>query len=420
MASAVTLADAGVEVTVYEAGPILGGRARRVPVRGTALDNGLHILLGAYVATLELVRRVHPSPESALTRLPLDWHMHGAFRLKAAPLPAPLHLAAAVLTARGAPWRERMAAARFMRAMRAREFRLELDTTVDDLLAACEQGPAFRRFFWEPLCVAALNTPADRASARVFLSVLRDGLAAARGATDVLLARTDLSALFPEPAAEYVRARGGRVLTGARVSAISRREGAICVVERETETPYDHVVCAVSPHRAAALLHRLPEAADAAEAISAFRYQPIYSVYLQLEAPFRLPSTMLGLTGTGHWLFDRDAICGQTGLIAAVISAEGEHESLTQDELARRVYAEVAREFPQLPPLAWHRVIAEKRATFESAVDLRKPSTRTALPDLHLAGDYTASEYPATIEAAVRSGVAAARQALASRRSSKG
>src|SRR6185503_13690018 len=115
MAAAVTLADAGVQVTVYEAARELGGRARRVVVNEVALDNGLHILLGAYSDTLRLVRAVHPRPDAALTRLPLDWHVHRRFRLKAAPLPAPLHLALGLVTASGAPVRERLAAVRFVR-----------------------------------------------------------------------------------------------------------------------------------------------------------------------------------------------------------------------------------------------------------------------------------------------------------------
>src|SRR5689334_8225045 len=133
MAAAVTLADAGVRVTVYEAGSELGGRARRVIVNGTTLDNGQHILLGAYTETLRLVR---PSPENAFTVLPLDWRIHQRFRLKAAPLPAPLHLAAGLLGAQGVPLTERLAALRFMAQMRKARFRLSGDVSVAALLAS--------------------------------------------------------------------------------------------------------------------------------------------------------------------------------------------------------------------------------------------------------------------------------------------
>jgi squalene-associated FAD-dependent desaturase len=351
-------------------------------------------------------------PAQALTRFPLQWQIHRRFSLKAPALPAPLHLAAALLGARGAPWGERLKAARFMRAMRARNFALERDVTVGELLASHAQGPAFVRYLWEPLCVAALNTPPARASAQVFLNVLRDGLDAQRSASDLMLARCDLSSLFPDPAAAYVRARGGTVNAGCRVEVMEPEAQGVVVTSRGAKAYFDQVICAVAPHSAAALLEPLGALADTVAMLGTFRYQPIYSVYLQLAEPVALPAPMLGLPGVAQWLFDRHAICGQRGLVAAVISAEGAHQNMTQDELAREVYRELESELGPLPPLAWHRVIAEKRATFECTVGLKRPSTRTPLARLHLAGDYTAGDYPATIEAAVRSGVAAANQVL--------
>jgi squalene-associated FAD-dependent desaturase len=412
MAAAVTLAQAGVRVTVYEAAAQLGGRARRVTVNAVALDNGLHILLGAYSETLRLVDLVIGESARALTRLPLQWQIHGRFSLKAPRLPAPLHLVAALLTARGASWRERFAAMRFMREMRARAFQLERDVTVSALLVNHAQGAAFVRWLWEPLCIAALNTPPARASAQTFLNVLRDGLDAGRASSDLLLSRHDLSALFPDPAASYVREHGGTVSTASMVDALHTTDRVVAVTSRGTTTEFDHVICAVSPHRAAALLASFPGLAETIGLLERFRYQPIYSVYLQFSAPVRLPAAMLGMSGTAQWLFDREAICGQRGLIAAVISAEGAHQNMTQDALARAVHEELEAALGPLPTLAWHRVIAEKRATFECTVGLQRPATRTPVSNLHLAGDYTASGYPATIEAAVRSGIAAANQVL--------
>lgn len=412
MAAAVTLAEAGAAVTVFEAGPHLGGRARRVIVNGVALDNGLHILIGAYRETLRLIRRFHPEPERAIVRVPLDWHVHRRFRLKAAPLPAPLHLAAGLISARGASWRERLAAARFMRAMRVHEFHLDRDVTVSALLALHAQGPAFVRYLWDPLCIAALNTPPGKASAQVFLNVLRAALGGSRDAGDILLASLDLTALFPEPAAEYVRGHGGEVFTSRTVDHLELQTDGVLLRSRGEEARYDHAVCAVSPHRAAALLSGIPELGATTAALERFSYQPIYSVYLQFEESIRLPAPMLGLQGIAQWAFDREALCGQRGLIGAVISAEGRHEELTQEALAREVHAQLELELGPLPALSWHRVIAEKRATFECTVGLERPGTRTPPANIHLAGDYTASDYPATLESAVRSGIAAAHQVL--------
>jgi squalene-associated FAD-dependent desaturase len=413
MAAAVTLADAGIAPAVYEAAPDLGGRARRVVVNGVALDNGLHILIGAHRETLRLISAVHPDADAALARSTLDWNINRRFRLRAPRLPPPLHLVGGVLGARGASWTERIRAVRFVRAMREIEFRLPQDMSVDALLAANGQSGAFAQYFWRPLCLAALNTPPAIASAQIYLNVLRDGLAGARDAADIFIARSDLTALFPAPAADYVRARRGRVSTACGVTSLAASERGFEVCTRSDSERFDHVICAVSPHRLERLLSPLPQLGGVLSCVRRFRYQPIYSVYLQLEGRVRLPAPMLGLTGMAHWLFDREAICGQRGLVAAVMSGEGAHENMPQDALARTIYDEITAELGPSPPLLWHRVIAEKRATIECSAGLERPSVATPLAKLHLAGDYTQSDYPATLEAAVRSGIAAAQRVIA-------
>ncbi|HET9386778.1 MAG TPA: FAD-dependent oxidoreductase, partial [Gemmatimonadales bacterium] len=245
MAAAVTLAERGVPVTVFEAAKTLGGRARRVEHRDLALDNGLHILIGAYGETLRLMRQVGADPDQLLLRLPLSWRIHDRFSFQAARLPAPLHLLAGLLAARGVPVLERLAAARLMLRMKWRNYVLPHDTTVDNLLECEAQGTALTRLLWRPLCISALNTPPAAASAQVFLNVLRDSLDADRAASDMLLPRTDLSRLFPEPAADYVRANGGEVLTGRRVTGIDEHGGSFMVRSTDHSRPYSHVVCAL-------------------------------------------------------------------------------------------------------------------------------------------------------------------------------
>ncbi|MEQ1774711.1 MAG: hydroxysqualene dehydroxylase HpnE, partial [Burkholderiales bacterium] len=393
MAAAVTLAERHVPVTVYEAGATLGGRARRVEINGVTLDNGLHILIGAYRETLRLIAQVHPSPANALLpllRLPLDWHMHDHLHLRAPKLPAPLHLVAALLTAEGANWRERWAAIRMMRSLRGANFQLAQDTTVAALLQKYAQGSALTQHLWNPLCVSALNTPPDKASAQLFLNVLRDGLNADRAGSDLLIARVDLSALFPEPAADYVRAQGGEVFTSHRVTAVDPVTGGFRVITSTDTRTFSHVICALPPHQVAAFLTGISALSESMEMVQTLAYQPITSVYLQFSGHVRLPTPMIGLAdGIAHWLFDREAICGQHGLIGAVISAEGSHQDLTQEALGERVHAELAAKFGPLPPLQWQRVISEKRATFSATPGLRRPAQKTPLANFWLAGDYT-------------------------------
>lgn len=413
MAAAVTLAERGVPVTVFEAASELGGRARRVSYRETLLDNGLHILIGACRETLRMIHRVGGS--RSFVRLPLDWHIHRTFRLRAAALPGPFHIAFGLLAARGASIGERLTAARFFRRMQRQRFRLARDMSVTALLALHRQPQAITRFLWEPLCVAALNTPPEQASAQVFLNVLRDSLGTSRADSDILLPRCDLTALFPEPAARYVMQRGGEVLVKHAVSRVMRCADGFHIEARGRRGPYAHVICALPPYRVSAVVNGLPGLRALCETVDRLHYQPISSVFLQYSAPVRLSSPMLGLAdGIAHWLFDREALCGQRGLIAAVISASRPHRSLDQESLARRVHEEVGRAVGPLPPLLWHRVITEKRATFACTVGLERPPRRTALEGFYLAGDYTASEYPATIEAAVRSGIECARAVIES------
>ena len=413
MAAAVTLADERVPVTVFEAAKELGGRARRVEHRDTALDNGLHILLGAYTETLRLIRQVNPAHAQALDRRPLEWHMHEAFHLVAARLPAPFHLVFGLLRARGLTVAEKYSAVRFLVALRAIHYKLAQDVSVELLLRQHKQSETLRRVLWRPLCVAALNTPPVIASAQVFLHVLRDSLDGARAASDLVLARVDLSALFPEPAASFVEQRGGTVLRPRRVTAIDPVAGGFEIEAGGKRTTFSHVICALSPHQVNAFLIGISALADIASIIERLRYQPIYSVWLQYPASVPMPAPMLGLEHSClHWVFDREALCGQRGLIGAVISAEGEHQELSQDQLGLSVHQILKERVRDLPDPVWTRVIAEKRATFACVPGVQRPPQVTPLKGFYLAGDYTASDYPATLESAIRSGITCARHII--------
>jgi len=395
MAAAVTLAQRNVPLTVFEAGPLAGGRARRVASRGEALDNGQHILSGAYTTLLGLMRVVGV-PAEAVLRVPLEIRYADGFALRALWLPAPLGLLAGLLLARGAPWAERLGAVRFMLRLRATDFRLAADCTVEELLVRHAQAGRIGRYLWRPLCVSALNTPPAEASANVFLAVVRDALARGDEASDLLLPRVDLTRLFPEPAAEYVRAHGGEI----RCAAAVRDLAALRPQHRA-------VILAVGPHQLKAL---------APELAPAYRYQPIYTCYLQYGKQLRLPFPMLGLAdGLVQWVFDRGALTGEKGRLACVISAQGDHQQMTHEELAARCHRELAAAFPGLPAPQWSRVIGEKRATLACTPGVARPAAETGIPGLYLAGDYTDSEYPPVLEAAARSGVRAAERVLAQR-----
>ena len=392
MAAAVTLAERGVAVTIFESGPVPGGRARRIVAQGHSLDNGQHILVGAYAELFRLMRTVGV-PADAVLRFPLEIRYAQGFALRSLWFPAPLDLLAGMLLAKGVSLGERIGAVRFMAQLNKQNFRVDPDISVRRLLDAHGQSDRMRHYLWAPLCVSALNTPLEQASANVFLAALRDTLAGAPDASHLVLPRVDLSRLFPEPAADFVRAKAGVVNYGSTVRDLA-----------SLRSDFQKVIVAVGPHQLKVLMPEIP---------LDFSYQPIYTCYLQYPPEVKLPFPMLGMAeGLVQWVFDRGALLGEKGCLACVISAQGDHQQMTQEELVQTCDRELRHALPGLSSPLWSQVIAEKRATISCTPALKRPDVRTPINGVFLAGDYTDPEYPPTLEAAVRSGVRAARLIL--------
>ncbi|MDZ7754513.1 MAG: hydroxysqualene dehydroxylase HpnE [Gammaproteobacteria bacterium] len=415
LSCAVELARIGHEVTVLEAAAEVGGRARRLEVNGMPLDNGQHLLLGAYAHTLAMMETVGVDPAEAFLRLPLGLRVlerdGPVVALRAGPLPAPLHLAWGLATCEGLSIKERLGALGLAVRGFSRPPTAARDCTVAQWLDG--QPPRVRRTLWEPMCLAALNTPVEQASAAVFLRVLADAFHHRRRDADLLIPRGDLGGLLPRPARAFIDAHGGQVLTGRRVTGLVQEAGRIAGVATSAGVlRARHVVVATAHHGAARLLAPLPGGAALAADLRRLGHQPICTVYLQYHPATRLGFPMVGLAGgIAQWVFDR-AADGRRGLMAVVVSAAGPHMALDRDTLAARVQAELAHHFPAWPPPLWSRVIRERRATFACRAgeqDLRPPH-RGPLPGLWLAGDYTRTPYPATLEGAVMSGLQCARE----------
>jgi len=421
LAASVALREAGAKVTVFEAGHTPGGRARRVfhTDFDAPLDNGQHLLSGAYKHTLALMRRVGRNPDALLMRRPLQLaSLDGRFRLAAPRLPAPLHMAAAILRARGLSWKDRLATLRLMRGLKAMSWTPPREWTVLHLLHYHAQSDALIRQIWEPLCLAALNTPAATASAALFARVLRDSLTGSRENSDMLLPCTDLSALWPDAAARQVTMRYGSTVRQLRPSA----EGIDINQER-----FDAAVLAVPPSFAARLLDaplREAGATGLLDALKAFEYMPIATLNLRLQDPWRLPEPMMMLREEsardhyGQWLFDRAQLAGDTkaGELAVVTSAatgiaERNRRQVIEaliDQVAEQAARHPAR-LPAMPDVTAAELFIEKRATFAAVPGLTRPLNSTPWPTLALAGDWTDTGYPGVLEGAVRSGLQAAR-----------
>ncbi|MBI1397628.1 MAG: NAD(P)-binding protein [Betaproteobacteria bacterium] len=412
MQAAAVLSRAGVPVTVCEGGPVLGGRARRVRFGNVSLDNGQHLMLGAYRETLGAIAECGAG-QPGLDRRRLRLETCDGARIVCPALPSPFHLVAALAGAKGLSVADKWAALRMMASLRASGFQLPDPVSVERLLRDFRQPAGVRRTLWDPLCVAALNTEPGKADARIFLNVLRDSLAGARAASDLVFAKTDLSAIFPEPAARVVRDRGNAVALTTTVRAIDVSTSGFDVTTSRGRLSCTHVICATDPARAPLLLDGLPDMQRITERIAGMRHESIVTVYLAYDPPIRLPGPMIGdPAGPAQWFFDRDALNGQKGWLAGVISAADGWHARDRAELARSVGRQCQRAFGhRRQPVASH-VVTERRATFACEPGLERPGVRTPLPRLFLAGDYTEPEYPATLESAVRSGTRSAEAIL--------
>lgn len=431
LAAAIELTDLGANVTVLERARQPGGRARALPATHNAspanfkLDNGQHILLGAYHTCLQLLRRVGVDPDDALLRLPLQQRYADGWGLIARPGGRPWHVLAGLWEARGLSWSERLSLVRKLSMSALRGWRCDTHLTVAQWLV--NETPRAVERLWQPLCVSALNTPIEEASAQVFLNVLRDALLSGAGSSDMLIPRVDFGTLFADPAMAWLAQHGSCVKLGQPAHSLAPSATGWAVETPSGTLPADGVVIATAPRNALQLLEHQQLNASAnlqtlSAQLSAFTYAPITTVYLP-DPGIRLPFPMLALRcapenkAYGQFLFDRGRLQSDGSHWAVVISAADAALQHSREKLAELVCQQLIREIRLLLPdvdLAMQLrpedalVVTEKQATFRCRPALSRPDHVTGMRGLTLAGDYTSSMYPATLESAARSGVGAA------------
>jgi hypothetical protein len=312
--------------------------------------------------------------------------------------PAPWDAAAGILGARGWSVGDKLSLLRAATGWQLARFQCAPGLSVAELTK--NVSSRVREQLIEPLCVAALNTPAVRSSAQVFLRVLRDALFGRGyrgwGGSNLLLPKQELGRLFPDAAQGWLDARGAALRLGERVGVIAR-DGERWRVDSEA---FDAVVLATPAADAARLLQASGiAAADWLARTHALAYEAIATVYVT-GGP-RLPLPMLALSsGPAQFVFDRSQLGAPAGVLAFVVSAS----PAGREEIERDVLAQAASLGWQVRPL---QTVVEKRATFACVPGLQRPSMAIA-PGLWACGDYVEGPYPATLEGAVRAGLAAA------------
>jgi len=430
VAAAVALADHGARVVLLEARRLWGGRATSWPDPrlGDPVDSGQHVFLGCYVETRVLLARLGAAHLVAfqegldLEYREIDGHTS---RLTAPAALGRLGLAVGLARWTRVPLGERIALARALVAAPPPLPGLSVAAWLDGLGAA--GAPTVRRFFWRPLTEAVVNeSPETAAAALLYAAITRAFRGTARNAA-LGLARVGIGELVA-PVVEVLAARDGLALLGHPVAAVAAgaAAGGAHRVTLEDGRGFDapRVVLAVPAAEARALLAADPAVAARFDAAAAVPFSPIVSATLWYDRPV-LGAPIVGLVappaggGPGfHWAFDRTALVGSRDGRHAVTLVASAARALAAQPMARIVEAArgalAAYRITNLPPLD-ARVVKEPRATpsYDAAALAARPPVATGRVGLAVAGDWTASELPATIEAAVQSGRAAATHVLA-------
>lgn len=450
LSAALALHRRGYAVHLYEASRTVGGRAKRVwsPALECDLDNGQHILLGAYTETLALMRALGLDPAVLFHRERLALRSADKrFRLCAGTLPAPLHLLTGVLGARGLSVPERVVLIQIMLRLRRKQWRVPSGLSVQQWLHEGKQSDHLTQLFWRPLCLAALNTPPEQACAQLFANVLKDSLGGGAQASDLLIPTTDLSRLWPEHAIALLQKQGSRssLSLGHAVRTLGVQRDGVYVDGQH----YDSVIVAANAPTAHRLLAQLPETSASQSYLACMAqltFLPIATLTLRLEHPWHQPFAMQQLWDQpdtlqcGQWLFDRSALTGKARnptsrrrgtpsqdarqnakslddprLIHIVISDARPILGKPANEVATAITAQLQAQAGQhlpMPRVTGHHLIIEKRATFEALPALLRPANQTPWLGVWVAGDWTDTGYPAVLEGAVRSGQQAAAQIL--------
>ena len=432
LAAGAALAAEGVRVTVLEKRPVLGGRAYSYTdaTTGETIDNGQHAMMGCYHHLFRFLDRIGATDKLVIQpnlRVAMLDPERGRGVIACPQLPSPLHMAAGVLGYRllGVADRVRVLVGglRLLAMKKRRDPRLGR-LTVDGVLDLLGQSEAARRAFWHPVALATLNEDPALASADLLAEVMVRAFFSTKEDARFVLSRVGLSDLYTDDARRFIEARGGRVETKAQVVGIGVRGDEISHLElrdgrRLTAQAY---VSAVPPQ---SLFPLLPLAVrrevPALGAIERLVSSPIVSVHVWFDRPL-LDDDFVGFVGTQtHWCFNRDKITGRDprggSYLTFVISGARAIVDLDADAIVAATLADVRRLIPgaAAATVRHTQVVKEKFATMSPTLEAAalRPAAATPFVNFFLAGDWTATGLPATIESAVASGHAAA--ALAAR-----
>lgn len=421
LTAGVRLSEAGWEVLVLERRGHLGGRAYSFidSKTGDVVDNGQHLFMGCYHHTIDFLKTIGRLERLRFQERPrvdfLD-RTEGFTSFDCPSLPAPLHVLAGLFKMKGLGFGDKLRALNLRRAIKSNGRSSPDSLTVDQWLGSLGQSQTIKTRFWNPMVIATLNQSPEIASARMLQVVLQKAFGGKADDSNIGISRVGLSDLYTDGASDFIKSRGGDVQTGAQVHRLVIEKGIVTAVELKdgSRVEGDSFISAIPPPALAAILPIELKQGEFAS-LAALGSSPIVSINLWFDRPV-IDREFVGLLGTRcQWIFNKDAILPtgkRSNQIAMIISAARDFVDWTRNDLVEMAIGELHELLPRTrsSTVLHSAIVKEREATLSHTVesDNLRPGPLTSIPNFVIAGDWTNTGLPATIESAVMSGDVAA------------
>jgi squalene-associated FAD-dependent desaturase len=410
-----------LNVTILEAAPQAGGRARSVRWGKNIIDNGQHLFIRGYQHTLNLLNEISPNSnhftETPFQIIAKDTNntlefkiLHNKF------MPYYVNLLFSLILSKYFSFKDKLKLLKFFTTLIINKFTIPHDMSVHELLTNNKFSPQIIQNFFQPIVISTMTTKMNLASARIFLNILQQTFFTKPEYSNLLFSKTNLTTLLVQPLVAQILALGGKIEYTTNVKNIAQnpinaQQIQIYTNRQEHALPTELLVLATPPWQTSKLIDSIPALKDLQSQLNNFNCEAITSIYLEFAAPLDLSTNMLGLiNNSAHWIFKHSA--GNPNIACVVISSSADlikQQVLTKEEIVAEVLAEI-QQVCQLPAIINTKYIHEKRAAFACTVAANqiRPRNQTIIPNVFIAGDYTTHAYPATLEGAVLSGKLAA------------
>lgn len=421
LTAAYHLAKKGIKPLIIEASPNAGGRARAINFNNYTLDNGQHLLIGAYKNILNILNELN---------VPFNKHFHktnlfittssnnNKFSFNLPNIFYPFNLLIGIFTVKGCTFIEKLKLLWFCTKLKVSNFNLSKDITIDKFLKQNKQSNNLIKHFWEPIALAAMSTPINLASAKLFLNVLKDTFTPPSTNSNLLFTKVDLSTLFPKPIIEFLKTNS-QFTFNTRVKNIefinkNAQSNQFIICTNKSTITAKNIILATPIKTTSMLLKNIPQTNTLQNNLNLFTYENIITIYFEFANNIKQEIPMFGLVDSlGQWFFNRTH-ANQPNILSVIITSKNIPSHCSKEEFANNIFLEVKSKIPNLQPYKDYKIINEKQAAFSAVVDVDdiRPLNKTNTKGLYLAGDYTKTGYPACLEGAVSSGIECAKEYL--------